>query len=494
MKLHNTFLSLCLLLPLVLSHHQAKAQELALPDTPVGKMATAFFKAFNAEDETLMRDFTANHRTESALKRIPVESRMAQHRQIKGMFKNISPRKITSATDQELVVIVYSEALQSWFECSFGLSESDPDKLESFGLKPTTAPTDSADDGFGEWSTLEELLQNAIAKHKIPAISMAVIDKGQVTETAVAGVRQVGSDDLVQINDRFHLGSITKSMTATLVGRLIEQGKLNPESTLKSLLPEIDMLPGYEKVTVTQLLHHTAGIPAYLTVTDEEEKTLLNLPGNATEQRLAFARKVLQEQPANEPGEAFVYSNAGYSILGLIVEKLGKENWNEQLAQYVYEPLDMKTAGIDWPRSEDRPGEPAGHFGAMDELRIQAIEEYELGAYIEPAGDAHASMKDLARYGLAHMNGINGKDGILKSATFQWLHQPLENKNYAAGWFVTQSESGVAVHEHSGSAGTFLAMIILEPENNRGWAIAANAGGVALDGIFRKIIATWRDK
>jgi len=469
-----------------------QAQSIALPETPVGKIATAFFEAFNVEDDSKMREFTSNYRTESALKRVPLESRMAQHNQIKGMIKSLSPRVIKSSSDQQLTVLVFAEAIGAWFETSFAMSETDPSKLEKFGLQPTSPPSD--DSAFGDWASLEDLLENVVAKHEVPGISMAVIENGMIKEVAVAGLRQMGGSDPVQRNDRFHLGSITKSMTATLIGRLVEQGKLSAESTLKTLLPKMDMLPVYEKVTVRQLLDHMAGIAPYLTVTDEEEVELLALPGNATQQREAFAKMVLQQEPTSAPGTAFAYSNAGYAILGMITEKLSGEAWDKQLQNYLFKPLGMKTAGIDWPRTEQRPNEPAGHFGPKDQARVQGTDEYELGPYIEPAGDTHASMQDLAQYALAHMKGLQGKDGILNANTIQWLHQPAEGKSYAGGWFVTQSEEGVAVHEHGGSAGTFMAMMMIEPENNRGWVIAANAGGLTLDGIFREMIQAWRSK
>ena len=469
-----------------------EAQDIKLPLTPVGKVATAFFEAFNAKDEELMKEFTAQYRTESALKRIPLESRMVQHRQIKGMMQRLSPRKVTASSDQSLTVLVYSNALQAWFETSFVMSEIEPGKLENFGLKPSTAPEEGADEGFGEWSSLQELLENVVEQHDIPGLSMAVIENGKLADAAVAGIRQKGKEDKVKLDDRFHIGSITKSMTATLIGRLVQEGKLKPESTLKELFPEVKMLPVYEAVTIEQLLHHRAGIPAYLTVTETEEAQLLSLPGNPVEQRMAFAKRVLNEEPSSEPGTAFSYSNAGYALLGTIAEKLYGKAWAVLLEEIIFVPLSMHTAGTNWPRSKARPNEPAGHFNAPD-ARVQRIDEYELGAYIEPAGDVHASMQDLARYALAHMNGVNGKSGILNADTFQWLHSPKPGQNYAAGWLVSKPDD-VTVHEHSGSAGTFLAIMMIEPENNRGWVIAANTGSMALDGIFRKVIEAWKNR
>ncbi len=473
---------------------EPESSSVVLPNTPAGKMAKAYFAAFNETDIQTMREFTAQHRTEASLTRVSLDDRMAQHGQIKGMLQKLELKSITKTEEKNLVVLVFSEPVQSWFEIGFTLNDETPPKLEGFALKPVSAPEEGEDIGYGEWNDLSSLLDNVIEKHGIPGLSMAVIKDGKIADAAVAGRHQMNKETPVTANNRFHLGSITKSMTATLIGKLIQKGKLKPEATLKSIFPDINMLPAYESVTVEQLLNHTAGIPGYLTVTDEEEAKLLTLPGNASQQRLAFANKVLREEPMTTPGTAFAYSNAGYSLLGTITEKITGKSWEAQLQKEIFGPLKMKTAGIGWPKAAGRLDQPSGHFGALNELRPQTINEYPLGAYIDPAGDVHASMEDLAKFALAHMNGLNGKNGILNSETFKWLHTTKDKRNYASGWFVNKAENGQMVHEHAGSAGTFLALMIIEPETNQGFVIAANAGGLALDGIFRKVIALYRSK
>ncbi len=491
MKKNNIIQSLLIML---LISTPAYTQDFTFPQTTVGDIAKAWFSAYHSENDEPMRDFTAKYRTANALKRMSVDDRMAQHKQIKGMIKRLAPKKITLNTEKSLSILVYAGSIETWFETTFTISETEENKLESFALQPAQAPSEEGSEGFGDWEDLAGLLQNVVDQHKIPGISMAIIEEGKLVESAVAGVRAVGGSEAVMIDDRFHIGSITKSMTATLIGRLIQEKKLKPGSTLSQIFPDMSMLPVYDHVTITQLTQHTAGIPAYLTVTDEEEDRLLALPGNATAQRLAFVKQVLNEEPISEPGASFAYSNAGYSILGAISEKLTGMSWRDQMQEYIFNPLGMKTAGIDWPKTNERPSEPSGHFGALSSLTVQKVDEYELGAYIEPAGDVHVSMEDLARFALAHLKGLRGENGILNSETFTWLHTPQEGRSYAAGWFVTESESGKTVHQHAGSAGTFLALMMIEPESNKAWVMAANAGGVAVDGIFRRVIEAYNNR
>ena len=478
---------------LLLVSQPLPAQTSILPNTPVGKIARLFFEAFNADDDEPMERFTVAYRTANALQRIPVDSRMAQHRQIKGMMVSLVPRKVLKNESQHLVVLAYSETMDTWFETSFDINQANPPKLEKFGLKPGAPPEADSNPAFGEWADLKGLLTSVVSRNDLPGIAMAVIENGEVSEVAVAGVRSIESQPPIERDDRFHLGSITKSMTATLIGWLVEKGQLRSETTLKQLFPDIDMLAYYEGVTIRQLLDHTAGIPSYLTVREEKEQELLSLPGNPTQQRLAFAELLLTEKPANEQGQ-FAYSNAGYTLLATIAESLTGHTYMQLLDQVIFKPLAMETAGLGWPHSTTRLNQPVGHFNEKGALRAQRSGEYELGPYIQPAGDLHASIQDLAHYVLAHLNGLKGQNGLLAASSVQWLHGTQTDQSYAGGWFISQTKEGTHVHEHAGSAGTFMALMLIEPENNRAWVIAANAGGLALDGLFRKLIDAYRHK
>lgn len=470
------------------------AQEVSLPTTPAGKMAKAYFEAFNSEDPEQMRVFTANNRTKNALERVPLETRMGQFSQLKRMFGTLELKQISESKELQLTTLAFSPKMEAWFEIGFILNEENPPLLESFQLKPSAGPaSEMKTDLYGEWKDLPDLLTNAVAKHEIPGISMTVIKNGEIKETAVAGIREIGSPDKVEANDRFHIGSITKSMTATLIGRLVEQGKLSASTSLKEIFPNMRMKAVYESITIDQLLNHRSGVKSYATVTDEEEAVLLGLPGSPSQQRLAFAKRVLNEEPLFEPGKSFTYSNAGYSILGTITEKITGVSWEDQLEQHVFGPLSMETAGLGWPKTDSRADQPEGHLGALGDLEIQNSKEYILGPYIDPAGDVHASSKDLAKFALDHLKGLNGLGALLSQGTYQWLHGNDADMGYFAGW-ILKKENEKLVHEHGGSAGTFVALMQIIPESNDGYVIVANAGDIALDAVFRNIISTYQSR
>ena len=100
-------------------------------------------------------------------------------------------------------------------------------------------------------------------KHDLPALAVVVVKDGQICDRVAVGIRKWGDPTPVTTNDIFHIGSCTKSMTATLAAILIDEGKLRWDTTIAGVFPELKgrMDKQYETVTVEQLLHHCGGVP-----------------------------------------------------------------------------------------------------------------------------------------------------------------------------------------------------------------------------------------
>src|SRR5439155_25922003 len=109
-----------------------------------------------------------------------------------------------------------------------------------------------------------EALEIIRKKNDLPALAVVVVKEGRICDRAATGVRKRGDPARVTTNDVFHIGSCTKSMTATLTAMLIEDGKLRWDTAIADLFPELKgkMNKQYEAVTVEQLLTHRGGVPA----------------------------------------------------------------------------------------------------------------------------------------------------------------------------------------------------------------------------------------
>lgn len=352
----------------------------------------------------------------------------------------------------------------SWLEAQLVLHPEDR-KIVGLLVEPSSAPEESS------WTTLDELATQLRETFDLPGLAIAVARGGKV-EQAVAGVREIGTDVAVEMGDRFHIGSISKSVTATALAGVVEDGKLSWDATLAELLPWVDAEHAYAAVDVKTLLRHQARIQQHL-MFDEEGMTRLNtLPGTTTEQRAAYVREVLALEPLES---GYHYSNAGYALAGYLAERASGAAWEELVHQKVFGPLELESCGVGWPATSERPNEPRGHYAGADGLRAQGLDEYTLGAFMAPAGNLHCSALDLTRYGLAHLRGLQGEDGFLAAASVKELHRVREEGGvpYAAGWGL-DPETGL--HRHNGSAGTFFSYLAIHPEKDLVITLLANAG------------------
>jgi CubicO group peptidase (beta-lactamase class C family) len=462
------------------------------PETRAGEIASDYFEAFNSGDLERLRQHYQDYRSEASLAERSPDERASATLGLYEQLGRLVPARVTNETEFSITITAHAEKVKMWASCLFQLEEQEPYKLDMLMIGPGSPP-EMVTEGVKTWTSLTDLLDQVRTDTGLPAIAVAVIEDGGVIQTAAVGIRKAGSTDSIEIDDRFHIGSITKSVTATMIGRLVEKGLLAWDTTIARTLEDIEIREEYRDVTLEQLLQHRAGLPGYLTFEDSTDARLIALPGTPTEQRRVFVAEVLQTEPIARAGEDMNYSNAGYVVAGLMAEQVSGTGWENLVKQYVLDPAGMKNSGFGWPATEARPGQPYGHFYEDSDFRPQGMDEYPLGGFIAPAGDIHTSIGDLALYAKLHMDGLAGRDGVVKASTIRYLHSPPESKDnevrYAGGWMLVEKEGLGTVHTHSGSAGTFYATVELYPEENRATAVVTNAGAGAgaVESIIRSI-------
>jgi CubicO group peptidase (beta-lactamase class C family) len=485
---------LIVLLSAVVMTSMAAAQTFTYPQTRAGEIAKAYFEAFNSGEQEKMRAFEEKYRSAGALEKRPIDQRIPRLLALREQVGNLEPAAILSEKPNSLAITVLATTPDMWVSCTFSIEESEPFKLVSVAIMPGSAP-DAEQSYVQEWKDLADLLAQIRAKTGVPAIAAAIVRQGTVTDIAVVGERWVGSGQAVEVGDAWHIGSITKSMTATMIGALVQKELLAWDFTVADILVGMEMRDEYRDVTLEQALQHRGGFPGYTNIDDDEEIRLRSLPGDPTRQREAFVQEILMEEPQATPGTSMNYSNAGYVVAALMAERVSARGWEELVQLYVFQAANMKTAGFGWPATPDNPDQPRGHFKEGDALRPQVFGEYELGAFIAPAGDVHCSIEDLARYATLHLRGMAGRDKDFDAETIQRLHTPPGRTKgemaYAAGWAIVDSPEVGEVHVHSGSAGTFMATIELYPRYDMAVVLATNGGlelGTAVSGEITDLV------
>jgi CubicO group peptidase (beta-lactamase class C family) len=292
-------------------------------------------------------------------------------------------------------------------------------------------------------------------------------------------------------------------MTAMLVARLVDQGKLTWDTTLTEALPGVAMRAEYRPVTIRQLLTFRGGIPPYTIFRGgERPPAIANLKGDdPADVRLQFVRAVLNEPPAAAPGTTPVYSNASYAVAATIIDRLAGRPWEAEITEGLFRPLGMTAAVIGQPHfgSNDQPSghrkEGAGpglvllKKGSKDQPKAKEKEgdgfrpaaPPRLGEpfqhAIAPAGGVSCSILDFARYASARLAGLHGKGPLLSADAYAAMARSDEQDEGYTGGTGRLRSLGKDGREYlaNGSGGLFLAGIRLLPDQDAAIVVAMNA-------------------
>jgi CubicO group peptidase (beta-lactamase class C family) len=307
-------------------------------------------------------------------------------------------------------------------------------------------------------------------EHHLPGLIGAILAGDRLAAIGAVGLRKIGSKEPIRVTDEVHLGSCTKAMTSTLIGMLVEEGKLSWGSTIREVFPDQvrSVHPDFQSVTLTHLLTHRAGLP--------KDVPWWRLPGESTtEQRRSILRSMLEQPPNHRPGTTYEYSNIGYALAGLMAEAVAGRSWEEQMQKRIFEPLEMATAGFGAPGRPGAVDQPWGHRDVGGKVEpTQRDNAPSMG----PAGTVHCSIPDWARFAALHMAAARGKPRMLRAETFRFLHTPQTGFEYAAGgWLVVQRTwAGGRAFNHNGSNTTWYSTIWLAPAMNLAFLAATNQG------------------
>ena len=325
---------------------------------------------------------------------------------------------------------------------------------------------------FAQSSDITELLQKQVLANHLAGIAVIVVRADSVIAVAAVGVRHDGQTTPIGSSDLFHLGSNTKAITATMIARVIQAGKLKWSTTPADVFPELnDADPALKRITVEQLLSHYAGLPPYEDTSDKEFKTLPKFAGNATEQRSQFTSWVLRHPPAVPPGTKPLYSNAGYAVAAAMAERVTGSTWEQLVTNEVLDPIGIHAA-FAWPLAVGA-GEPWGHTENKKGVKPvdQSAKDSELPAYLLPAGGMAMTIADYGKFLQANLQALRSKDAL-----FTHLHTAPMRDKYALGWGA-QSIDGVPSSAHTGSAGSFYAVAAIQSAQNVGVAVLLNSDG-----------------
>jgi CubicO group peptidase (beta-lactamase class C family) len=340
-----------------------------------------------------------------------------------------------------------------------------------------------------------QMLETFRKKYDLPALAVVVVKNGKICDRAAVGVRKIGDPTPVTTNDIFHIGSCTKSMTATLTAMFVEEGKLRWNTTIAEVFPKLKgkMDKQYETVTVEQLLTHRGGVPNRPPAA--AMKHAWEAQGTPVEQRREFIQAVLVQPPQAVPGTQMIYSNQGYSIIGAMLEKIAGKPWEDLITEKLFKPLQMDSAGFGPPGTSGKVDQPWGH--TRNDANVKPS-QFDNPPAIGPGGRVHCSLDNLARFLIIHLNGEQS-GGLLKPETFRKLHTPPDGGEYACGWICANREwAGGRALNHNGSNTMWFPVMWLAPEKDFAVIAATNIAGddatKGCDEAATEMITKWLEK
>jgi CubicO group peptidase (beta-lactamase class C family) len=295
---------------------------------------------------------------------------------------------------------------------------------------------------------LDDRIQGIMQRGNIPGMAVVVIKDGLVLEMKGYGYADRQNQIRVSANTRFGIGSVSKQFTATAVMLLVEDGKLDLDASIRQYLT--DLPPTWQPLTLRQLLNHTSGISEENARKAQNTKDIIKV-GNP---KLDFP-----------PGTAWSYSNTGYIVAGLIIEKASGQSYRDFMHDRIFAPLGMTNTQA---ALTPVPNLAVGLTGNGTESS-----DFSQWQWAGAAGNIISTATDMAKWVKALDAGK-----LLKPSSYQqlWAAAKLNNgrsEPYGLGWGIGNF-NGHANTSHSGNVAGYSSGLIRYPNDRLNVVVLMN--------------------
>ncbi|MEW6757919.1 MAG: serine hydrolase domain-containing protein [Acidobacteriota bacterium] len=321
---------------LLCSPFAAQAQGADLPDTPAGRCAAAYLGAFNGGEEAALRGFFEACMVKDFPARRPLKDAVATTQGIRAQTGRLTLERVSAASDTLLGLILKTERGE-WVELSFRLSAREPGRFE--GIRFDEADPPESDEVRPETlsglpGAVSALLKSRWETGEFSGVVLAAVGDRVVVHEC-AGLADRAFMVPVAKDTKFNLGSINKLFTRIAVAQLAEKGRLSLDDTVGKLLPDYPNPEVAAKVTVRHLLDFTSGMGDFFG--EKFEAT----PKDRLRDNHDYLPLFAADPLLFEPGTSRRYSNAGYVVLGLIVERVSGRSYYDYVRENVFGPAGM---------------------------------------------------------------------------------------------------------------------------------------------------------
>jgi CubicO group peptidase (beta-lactamase class C family) len=337
---------------------------------------------------------------------------------------------------------------------------------------------------------------------KQPGVAVLVLKGGRVVFERCYGLANLQQQTPIAPHTTFELASVSKTFTATAVLILHERGKLALGDDVRKFIPELPAYFPQHPIRVMDLLHHTSGLPDYLAFKDVKPsngKYLTNADHAA-----AFAPRRKTQPPHFAPGARYEYSNSGYMLLALIVERVSGKSFGAFLRQEIFRPLGMSNSWVhETPQSV--PRHP--RFGYVHALGYSRTKQggYRVSWGAPPFrperllttgdGAVWSSLEDMARWDAGLRAGK-----LLRPQTRRLALTPSKTRNgkrndYGLGWDLEFNARGqLTVYGHDGDWEGFLTFFHRDLGSDHTVILLSNRGDYKIDRVGEQLLKLLRGR
>ena len=441
-----------------------------------------YLRAFSAGDAEGLRKFAAEHLSEQARGGQPPE-RVAQmalgFREVVGGGLDI--QRVERNTGDELAALLKGRGeFPLFLRLTWKFDAARPALIVDRSVEAVETPADALPPKVSAEELAKELdakLTRLTAEDKFSGAVLIAKDGKPIWQKAY-GYADREAKTPNNLDTRFRLGSMNKMFTSVAVAQLVQKGKLKYTDTLASVLPDYPDKEAAQKITVHQLLTHTSGLGDFFGPEFAQKKDSLR---EIKDYLPLFAGKPLRF----EPGAGWSYSNAGFIVLGLIVEKVSGQSYYDYVQKNIYDVAGMKASGS-FPKTDKvpnlavgyrRPGPGAPLTPNWDTLPWRGMS----------AGGGDSTLGDLLRFDQAlRKHKLLSADLTETVVTGKVQPGPEANDKYAYG-FEDQRVAGHRVVGHGGGAPGMNAGLDMYLDNGYTVVVLSNLNPPAAQQVARYI-------
>jgi D-alanyl-D-alanine carboxypeptidase len=308
---------------------------------------------------------------------------------------------------------------------------------------------------------LDDRIKGIMERERIPGMAIVVMKNGLVIERRGYGLADRETQTTVGANTRFPIGSVTKQFTATAVMLLVEEGKLDLDQPIRQYLSDLPIT--WQPLTLRQLLAHTSGLSESINYR-QINIAYRNAKGDRKVQNLPEIYQALNPKLDFPPGEAWMYSNTGYLVAGLIIEKVSGQSYHDFMRDRIFQPLGMNETQAEL---SNVPNLASGYYWNSRGWNRQ-LDKLDLAGWqwAHAAGNIISTATDMTKWAAA-LNA--GK--LLKPTSYEqlWSETRLNNGratgySYGLGWGVNRFNHHLTI-SHGGSISGYASGVARFPDD-----------------------------